>query len=59
MSQYFMKSTLLLIYRSYVDLNNKLYTMHGTHIKIYYIKRRQKTWWITSNTYIYLERERS
>jgi hypothetical protein len=34
MSEYFVKETLLLIYFAFVVLNNKLYTVHGTYIKI-------------------------
>ena len=34
MSQYFTKYTLLLIYYVFAGLNNKLYKMHGTYIKI-------------------------
>ena len=30
----FTKLTLLLIYCVFVGINNKLYAMHGTHIKI-------------------------
>ena len=32
-NEYFTKKTLLLTYRLFVGLNNKLYTMHGTYIK--------------------------
>ena len=34
MSEYCAKQTLLLLYCATVALNNKLYTMHGTYIKI-------------------------
>ena len=34
MSEYFTKYTLLLMYYAFVGINDKLYTMHGTYIKI-------------------------